>query len=143
MRQPKTIEVIFATSAPAIRQCPVSGFRTESLVMAGADLSRLRAGTAPFLAGHRTGIDCHLGIVTDAWIVGNEARATIRLSRRAEVRKLVRAILAGDLTAVSVAYWSTGVERVGEGRDYFVTSWIPNEISICAVGADANCRVIL
>lgn len=141
-RKIETIEVIFATAEPIRRQCPVSGWRTESLAMDGCDLSRLRAGTAAFLAGHRTGLEHHLGTVVHAWIADDEARAVIRLSRRAAVRPLVEAILAGDLNAVSVGYAATGVERAGGTRDYVITGWTPIELSLAAVGADSRCRVL-
>lgn len=138
------IEVIFATPTPHYRLCPVAGWRSESLDLAGADLSRLKAGTAPLVAGHRCGIEQHLGTIIDAWIDGDEAHARIRLSGRRAVRPLVRAILEGDLSAVSVGYYSLRAEPIAEGaRDYIVKRWIPMEISICAAPADHRCRVLL
>lgn len=111
------------------------------------DLSRLNAG-APVLANHNRHTDgettplASIGVVEKAWVEGGIGRAEIRLSRRPEIAGLVQDIADGIVRNVSVGYQineRTLIKSHADAPDeYRVTSWLPMEISIVDLPADAT-----
>jgi len=112
------------------------------------DLSRLNSG-APVLANHeRWGSIgdtplAGIGAVERAWIEGGRLHADIVLSRRAALADLRQDIADGLVKNVSVSYIINErvLTRAGGDKgpdEYRVTSWLPTEISLVDIPADAT-----
>ena len=118
----------------------------EQLYLSGANLSRLNAG-APVLNTHsRYDLNSVIGVVERAWIDGNEGRAQLRLSDRAEVEPIWRDLQNGILRNISIGYSIDSMERVrakekGQPDVINVTAFTPTEISIVPVPADYRAQV--
>jgi hypothetical protein len=117
----------------------------EELDMSGADLSRLNAG-APFLRDHRATVDSVIGVIDRAWMEDGEGRATVRFSQREDAAQYAQDVQAGVLRNVSVGYMIREFERIGATDDnklpiYRATDWLPMEVSLVAIGADAGAQV--
>jgi phage head maturation protease len=116
----------------------------EELDLSGANLDRLNNG-APVLNSHANhDLSNVIGVVERASVQGNEGRATIRLSTRAEVDPIWADIQSGILRNISVGYSIDKLERGHDaaGRDIVrVTHFTPMELSIVAVPADARAQV--
>lgn len=118
----------------------------EQLDLSGANLSRLNAG-APVLNTHsRYDLNSVIGVVERAWIDGNEGRAQLRLSDRAEVEPIWRDLQNGILRNISIGYSVDGLERIrskekGQPDVINVTAFTPVEISIVPVPADYRAQV--
>ena len=117
----------------------------EELDMSGADLSRLNAG-APFLRDHRAMVDSVIGVIDRAWIEDGEGRATVRFSQREDAASYAQDVKNGVLRNVSVGYMIREFERIEATGDnklpiYRATDWLPMEVSLVAIGADAGAQV--
>ena len=133
----RTFEVVFAAGAGVERMDP-RGAYPERLDL-NQDWSSFRG--APVLNSHkRNDVGDILGSVISAQTVGGEARAVIRMSKRAEAQAVVEDILAGHIRGVSVGYtvdkWTDSSE--GGKRVRTAAKWTPKELSIVAVPADAG-----
>jgi hypothetical protein len=115
------------------------------------DLSRLNAG-APVLANHEryaaasTTPLANIGVVERAWLENGRGYAEIKLSRRPELAGLVQDLADGIVRNVSVGYQiqeRTLVKQNPDGQpsDYRVTRWMPLEISLVDIPADATVGV--
>ncbi len=138
----RTLEVTFSTGADVARY-DARGAYIERLDLA-QDWSAFIG--APVLNSHRRGdLTDVLGSVQKAWTVGGnrEARAIIRLSRRADVEPIIQDILDGHLRGVSVGYivheWK---ETIEEGRRVkTAVRWTPVELSIVPIPADRQATI--
>lgn len=108
-------------------------------------LDRLNSG-APLLNSHSAyDLSSVLGVVERAWIDGNEGRALVRFSSRAEVEPIFRDVRDGIVRNVSVGYMIHRYEKTegetGEPMTYRITDWEPHELSLVAIPADAAASV--
>jgi hypothetical protein len=138
----RTLEVTFSTGA-AVDRYDARGLYSERLSLEQDWAAFIGS---PVLNSHRRGdLTDVLGSVQKAWTVGGnrEARAVIRLSRRADVEPIVQDILDGHLRGVSVGYivhdWK---ETTEEGRRVkTATRWTPVELSIVPIPADRQATI--
>jgi phage head maturation protease len=141
----RTVEVVWSTGA-RVRRRDWEGEYTEELAMSSdaVDLSRLSSG-APVLAAHDSfSLSAVLGVVERAWLEGNEGRALLRFSDRAEVQPILSDIRNGILRNISVGYdvlqWEDGKDKAGK-RTKRAVRWQPAEISLVPIPADASAQV--
>ncbi|WP_299702548.1 phage major capsid protein [uncultured Tateyamaria sp.] len=103
------------------------------------NLTRLAAGNAPLLKDHRHDLDAMIGTVERAWIEGGKGQALVRFADTAEGSEMLARVRAGEVKSVSVGYRVLEHARVDD-RDGLPTvrvRWMPYEISLVAVPADA------
>jgi phage major head subunit gpT-like protein len=110
------------------------------------DMSRLESGAAPVLYGHNSWERSdHIGIVERAWIENGKGYAEIRLSMRDELADLWRDIQDGIVRNVSVGYQiqerTLTKQNDGGPNEYRVTRWLPMEVSLVPIPADATVGV--
>lgn len=139
----RTLEVVFSTGA-SVERYDARGAYLETLSLQ-QDWTPFIG--APVLNSHRRGdLGDVLGSVQRAWTVGgkSEARAVIKLSRRADVEPIVQDILDGHIRGVSVAYtvqeWKESTEASGR-RVKTATRWTPVELSLVSVPADRQATI--
>lgn len=131
----RTYEVVFSTGSD-VERTDHRGPYIERLDL-NQDWVSFRG--APVLNSHKRGdVGDILGSVLSAATVGNEARATIRMSKRPEAQAVVEDINAGHVRGVSVGYsvqqWRDSSE--GGKRVRTATKWTPLEMSLVAIPAD-------
>lgn len=137
----RTLEVVFSTGA-AVERADARGSYIERLSLK-QDWNGFVG--APVLNAHQRGdLSDVLGHVVKAWTVSDtEARAVIKLSRRADVEAVVQDVLDGHLRGVSVGYsvseWSETKE--GGTRVKTATRWSPLELSIVPLAADPGATI--
>jgi hypothetical protein len=141
----RTIELVWTTGARVLRSSWGDQFYEELEVSERAiDLKRLNSG-APFLNSHnQNSLSDVLGVVERAWVQGNEGRAIVRFSERAEVEGIWKDVSLGIIRNVSVGYRVNKFEKVGEADGVAVmraTNWSPFEISAVPVGADMQAQI--
>lgn len=137
------IDVTFATPTPVRRYNWRAGEEFNEVLeisKKAIDGTRLTAG-APLLDSHGSyRIADQIGVVESWSIDGDRARATVRISNRAELAGLRQDISDGIVKNVSVGYKVNAYRReaVEEGKtpQYTATSWTPMEISLVTVPAD-------
>ena len=131
----RTLEVVFSTGA-GVQRMDMRGAFTETLALAGFSGGE----GVPFLDHHRQdSFDSILGSVISTQVVGNEARAVIRLSKTNPMAlRLAEELTDGQRFGVSVGYnvdeWkerNEGGQRVKEA-----VKWTIGEISLVSVPAD-------
>ena len=137
----RTVEVVFASETPVVRyDASIWNTIREKLLMSGADLSAMTG--APVLDAHRQGtVAAILGVVERAWVIGSEARASIRFGQSVEAESAFQAVKSGVLRGVSVGFEiiTSGPAKkqvTGEPTLIEVRAWKPLEISLCPIGAD-------
>lgn len=143
----RTIEVVWSSGAAVKRYDWWADEEFyEQLDLQGANLDRLNSG-APVLNSHSSGdLSNVIGVVERAWIDGNEGRAQLRLSDRADVEPIWRDLQNGILRNISIGYSIDSMERV-RSKDKAqpdvinVTAFTPAEISIVPVPADYRAQV--
>lgn len=141
----RTFECVWSTGA-AVRRFDWERWREfdEILDLDGADLSRLDG--APFLDAHNS---CEtaavIGVVERAWIEERDGQqvgiALIRMADTASVEETWAKIEQGILRQVSVGYQvKIYEERLIDGAipQLIAREWVPIEISLVPVGADAG-----
>ena len=140
----RTIELVWTTGARVRRFDFWTGKRyEEELVVdpSAVDLSRLNGG-APLLDTHGTfRLEDVIGVVERAWIAAGEGRALVRFSDREAVEPVWRDVAAGILRNVSVGYQVRRfeiTEEEGKPPLYRAVDWLPHELSLVPVGADAG-----
>lgn len=141
----RTVDVVWTTGAQVKRSDWASGDYIEELSLdpQHVRLDRLNKG-APFLESHENwSLRSVLGVVERAWLVGNEGRATIRFSKRADVEPYFQDVRDGILRNVSVGYRKHKTERDETGTTPIVRAvdWEPFEISLVPIPADAGAQV--
>ena len=145
----RTVELTFSTGAGVERMDWMTGKRfieKLSLDPAHIRLDRLNAG-APLLDAHSAySVTSQLGTVVrgSATVVGKQARATVRFSKRASVNEIWQDVRDGIITNVSVGYRvhkfeeTTGKDGAAPVRT--AIDWEPFEISMVPMGADAGAK---
>ena len=110
------------------------------------DLTRLNAG-APVLLNH--GRDAtenaplrSVGVTKRAWIENGRGYVEVKMSRRDGMGPILQDIEDGIITNVSVGYQINERTLIKENKDspneYRVTSWLPLEVTLCDIPADAT-----
>ena len=145
---PRVKDVLFYSGA-AVERYSWTGdqymlrFRVDS---DSVDLDRLKRG-APVIDAHQRGSIRHqIGVVEDAWIDGGQAFATLRFSERDDVTPIWRDVEAGIIRNVSMGVNIREVSDVtppGEKlKQFLVTSWEPQEISLVMMPADRAAQML-
>lgn len=145
----RTVEVVFTTGARVRRyDWWRERYYDEELVVSedAIDLTRMNAGASVLNTHSQYDLKDVIGVVERAWIVGNEGRATVRLSERPELAGIVSDIQNGVIRHISAGYSTQRIEvvkpeeRTDGGADwlYRAVSWTPHEISFVPVPADAG-----
>ncbi len=142
----------FASEEPYLRSSWFDEPWMETLGVTDAecDLTRLNAG-APVMANHgRYGTGdtplVSIGKTVRAWIEKNRAFVEIKLSRREGMEGLLQDIADELVPNVSVGYQilertltkSNGADVTGAPDEYRVTKWLPLEVSLVDIPADAT-----
>ncbi|MDH5187350.1 MAG: HK97 family phage prohead protease [Rhodospirillaceae bacterium] len=140
----RAIKLSFSSEEPYLRS---SFFDEPWLEVLGhdeaeVDLARLNNG-APVLYNHdRSNRENRLGVVSRAWLENGRGYAEIRLSKRASVDEIWQDVKDGVLTNVSVGYQileRTLTKQNEDGpNEYRVNSWLPMEVSLVDIPADAS-----
>jgi len=110
------------------------------------DLTRLNSGAAVLLNhGQSETEDApmrSIGTTTRAWLEGGRGYVEIKLSRREGMEGLLQDILDGIVRNISVGYQileRTLIKQTeGAPDEYRVTKWLPMEVSIVDIPADAT-----
>lgn len=143
-----TIDLVWTTGARVLRRDWMTGERwmEELAVSADAiDLTRLNAG-APVLDTHYSGeLRSVLGVVESAWVEGGVGMATVRFSSRADVAPIEADVAAGVIRNISVGYsveqWADAGATPDGTPIRRATRWMPHEISLVPIPADAGAQV--
>jgi len=133
----RTVEVVFATTAP-VRRFDLEGPYQERLDLSpkAVDLSQLIGG--PVLNSHdRMDVNSILGVVESAQVDGERGVARLRFSERAAA--ILNDIRDGIIRSISVGY-AVNQRRVEKDpatgiRTIVATAWTGKEISLVAIGA--------
>jgi hypothetical protein len=143
----RTVELVWSTGARVKRNSYFSGPWIEDLSLdpKHCDLSRLNNG-APLLDSHCSDeLECQIGVVEKAWIVSaTEARALVRFSKREDVEPIYQDVKDGIIRNVSVGYSVrkfVEIERVDDVPVMRAEDWMPAEISLVTIPADASAGV--
>jgi phage major head subunit gpT-like protein/phage head maturation protease len=139
----RTVEVVFATTAP-VRRFDLEGPYQERLDLspAAVDLSQLIGG--PVLNSHdRMDVNSILGVVENAQVDGERGTAVLRFSERSAA--ILNDIRDGIIRSISVGY-VVNQRRVEKDpatgmRTIVATAWTGKEISLVAIGADPAAKV--
>lgn len=143
----RTAEVVWSTGAEVRRVDYWTGKRyVESLSLEPqhVDMTRMESG-APVLNNHsRYSLSDVLGVVERAWIKDGEARAIVRFDDGEEANEVFRKVKNGILRNISVGYSVRKyeiTEKEGAMPIYRAVDWVPAEVSVVPVGADAGAGV--
>lgn len=142
------LEFPFSSEEPYLRQSWWDDPWVETLGHAKGecDLSRLNDG-APVLLNHGNNETEEaalrlIGTTIRAWIDGNRGYVEVKLSRRDGMEGLVQDIQDGIVRNISVGYQilERTLMKQAEGMpdEYRVTKWLPMEVSIVDIPADAT-----
>lgn len=142
-----TIDVVWSTGARVKRSPWFDEPYMEELGMdrKNVRLDRLNAG-ASVLSNHNAyDLRSVLGVVEKARLEDGKGVATLRLSKREDIKPIVEDIKNGIIRNVSVGYRIHKLEKQSESNDglavYRVTDWEPFEISFVTIPADAGAQV--
>lgn len=141
----RTVDVVWTTGAQVKRSDWARGDYIEELSLRPdhVRLDRLNKG-APLLDSHENwSLRSVLGVVERAWLNGNEGRATVRFSKRAEVEPIFQDVRDGILRNISVGYRKHKTERDETGTVPVerAVDWEPYELSLVSIPADAAAQV--
>jgi hypothetical protein len=142
----RTVDVVFVTERQVMMYNWDIGLFYEVLPCndLNGDLSRLNSG-APVCDTHNTdSVRNGLGVVETAWFDNGVGRATLRLSKRADVESVWQDIQDGIITGVSVGYLVYEYEEIGEKNNLPLiraNKWEGTEISFALVQADVDSGV--
>jgi hypothetical protein len=142
------LEFPFSSEEPYLRSSwfdgpwiEVLGHKSEEI-----DLSRLNGG-APVLLNHGMSKTENaplrsVGRTTRAWIENGRGYVEVKMSRRDDMKPLLQDIEDGIIANVSVGYRIIERTLIKENKDqpneYRVTSWLPLEVTLCDIPADAT-----
>lgn len=110
------------------------------------DLTRLNSG-APVLLNHgytetENAPVRSVGITTKAWLENGRGYVEVKMSRRDGMQSLIQDIQDGIIKNVSVGYKILERTLTNESADtpseYRVTRWLPLEVTLCDIPADAT-----
>jgi HK97 family phage major capsid protein len=139
----RTVRMSFSSLEPVMRL--VEGkmyFERLSHASDAIDTDRLESRAVPFLDNHNW--DRVGGKVIEHSVSGDKGYATVKMSRNPIGTEMLNDIADGVRTEVSVGYRVMSMRKTGtrDGRDEFtVTRWMPYELSLVGVPADATIGV--
>lgn len=143
----RTVDLVWSTGATVRRGGFFSEPYDEQLDMSASSirLERLNKG-APLLNTHsQFDLGNVLGVVERAWLDGQEGKATVRFSDRADVTPIWNDVKSGIIRNVSVGYRVHSYKDVSDPnakfKTYRATDWEPFEISLVPIPADAGSQV--
>jgi hypothetical protein len=108
-------------------------------------MGRLQSGQAPLLNTHsRWDLSSVFGVVRTAALEAAQGVATVEFSKREDVQPYYQDVLDKIICNVSVGYTVFEYDRIPPTADgqpwiYRAIDWEPSEISLCPIGADAEC----
>lgn len=108
-------------------------------------MARLQSGRAPLLNTHqRWDLSSVFGVVRTASLEAGQGVATVEFSKREDVEPYYQDVAGGIISNVSVGYTVHEYDRIPPSADsktwiYRAIDWEPTEISLCPIGADADC----
>ena len=151
-REARSVGVVASTEDPVMMWDWEHGEIAEVLLMKGAQLPDL--GQIPLLDTHsRSSTSDVIGSARELTVDGTELRAVAVFSSTDRGQDALTKIEEGHLTDVSIGYrindYATvkkGEKAVIAGRTWVgpvrvVTSWMPRELSVCPIGADASAKM--
>lgn len=147
----RTLEVNFYTGSTVERYNFWTGeewLLKLSLDPKHVDLSKLKAGRAPFLDGHNPfSVRSQLGVVETAWLdSGRGGMARIRFSEQDGSEGIFKDVQSGVLRNVSVGTAINKMEDISEKgakvKTMLAVDWTPEEISLVPIGADPHAQVL-
>lgn len=146
----RTVDLVFTTGADVVRYDWATGrkyLERLSLDPKHVRMNRLNAG-APLLNAHSAwALADQIGVVEagTAVLAGQEGRATVRFSKRADVEPIYQDVRDKIIRNVSVGYRVHKVEETEAGKNGLpvrtAIDWEPYEISMVPIGADSGARV--
>lgn len=147
-RDARTVELTWTTGATVRRSSLFDGPFLEELTVSpdAVRLDRLNAGAALLNNHQSSDVRDVIGVVERAWLEGNEGRAVVRFSERADVDPIWADVAAGILRNISVGYRVEEWEErppasPGALRTFRAKRWEPYELSVVPVPADAGAQV--
>lgn len=150
-KEKRTVDVIFSTGAKVLRSPWFGEPYYEELEISknAMRMDRLNSG-APLLNNHSNwSLEDVIGVVERAWLDGDKAMATVRLSEREELAGIVKDIESGIIRNISVGYRVHRFEKqnMPEGKTvadetpvYRAVDWEPMELSFVGIPADAGAQ---
>ncbi|MCF6778019.1 HK97 family phage prohead protease, partial [Thiotrichales bacterium 19X7-9] len=129
----RTVELSFSSNTPYQRwqdASEVLDHHTESI-----DLTRLNNKGA-LLVNHDW--NRQIGVIEEAYIDGNKARAIVKFSKRQEAEDFFQDIQDGIIANVSVGYSVKKAVADNDSKAVIATRWQPFEISLVSVPADIS-----
>ncbi len=150
-KEKRTVDVIFSTGAKVLRSPWFGEPYYEELEISknAMRMDRLNSG-APLLNNHSNwSLEDVIGVVERAWLDGEKAMATVRLSEREELAGIVKDIESGIIRNISVGYRVHRFEKqnMPEGKTvadetpvYRAVDWEPMELSFVGIPADAGAQ---
>lgn len=146
----RTFEVVWTTGAKVLRN-GWDGRHNEELSLdpAHVRMGRLMSGRSPFLKDHATGkVAETLGVIESARLEKGRGVALVRFPKEGidpEADKIFAKIADRIINNVSVGYRTFKVEKIENVEAQIPTiraiDWEPYEISVVAIGADADAFV--
>jgi len=134
----RTVELAFSSEAPYERWFGIEILDHDKKSI---DLSRLADGSHPLLLDHDT--RKQIGVIETVSIgTDRVGRAVARFGRSALAEEVFRDVQDGIRSLVSVGYQINELKMVEEKKDapsvYRATNWMPYEVSIVSIPADAT-----
>ncbi|TNF70266.1 MAG: hypothetical protein EP298_00170, partial [Gammaproteobacteria bacterium] len=129
----RTVELSFSSNTPYQRwqdASEVLDHRAESI-----DLTRLNNKGA-LLVNHDW--NRQIGVIEEAYLDGNKARAVVKFSKRQEAEDFFQDIQDGIIANVSVGYSIKKAVADHNNKAVIATRWQPFEISLVSVPADIS-----
>ncbi|WP_298972330.1 phage major capsid protein [uncultured Roseobacter sp.] len=140
IKDDRLVKLSFSSEEPVLRAFEFgAGWEVLGHAPGEVDMTRLAAGSAPLLKDHRRDLDAMVGTVERAWIEGGKGQALVRFAETATGSEMLARVRAGEVQSVSVGYKVLEHTRVDEldGMPLVRVRWMPYEISLVAVPADA------
>jgi hypothetical protein len=144
-----TLDVTFTTSAPYRRYDWRNDEEYDEVLSfepGHVKLDRLNMG-APVLTNpdRYGGLNSQIGVVERAWVENGQGGATIRLSKREDIKGIVQDVRDGIIKNISIGYEVRAVQREDRGKGkrpiYRAIDWEPFEISLVPIPADPMAQV--
>lgn len=110
-------------------------------------MARLQSGRAPLLNTHqRYDLSAVFGVIRTAALETAQGTATAEFSKREDVEPFFQDVVDGIISNISVGYTVYEYDRIpptldGQPWIYRAIDWEPGELSLCPIGADADCGV--
>jgi hypothetical protein len=144
----RTVDLVWTTGAGVRRYDWYNDrYYVEELSLdpAHVRMGRLQSGQAPLLNTHsRWDLSSVFGVVRSASLEAAQGVATVEFSKREDVQPYYQDVLDKIICNVSVGYTVFEYDRIPPSADgdpwiYRAIDWEPSEISLCPIGADADC----